>query len=104
LVISICKFIRNKSEPLQFPSLRKLLNYPLRHPTEPSIKTSSPGYYFLRESEGDTIVVGCVVVVVRVAVVVDIHKVGGVRGIRGTLPPVVRANPTRHRNLPYHKV
>ncbi len=46
------------------------------------------------ESRHNAIDVGCVVVVVHVAVVVDIHEVSRVRDVRRPLPPVVRNDPT----------
>lgn len=52
------------------------------------------GYCNEEESRHDSIDVGRVVVVVRVAVVVDIIEVGGVGDIRRTLPPVISTDPT----------
>lgn len=57
------------------------------------VSPSRSGYFFVEESGDNAIHVGCVVVVVRVAVVVDIHEVSRVRQVGRPLPPVVRSHP-----------
>ena len=58
------------------------------------------GLLILGESGNNAIHVARVVVVVRVAVVVDIHKVGRVAEIRRSLPPVPSRKPTAQGRSP----
>jgi len=56
------------------------------------------GYLNARESRHNAIHVGRVVVVVRVAIVVDIHEVSRIAQVGRPLPPVVGSLPTAESN------